>query len=75
MDLPTFRRLLAQYGTDLEAWPDSSGAGAVELMAGSDEARHAYLAAFPGPADHARADRDDPALVERIMGAIARDQD
>lgn len=74
MDLPTFRRLLAQYGTDLEAWPDSSGASALEFMAGSDEARDAYLAAFPGLSDQVRADRGDPALVERIMGAIARDQ-
>jgi hypothetical protein len=73
MDLPTFRRLLAQHGAGLDAWPDNSGAAALELMASSGEARDAYLAAFPGPSDHARADGDDHALVERIMGAIGGD--
>lgn len=74
MDLPTFRRLLAQCGADLEAWPDASAAAAVELMAGSVEARDAYLGVFLDASGHARGDGDDPALVERIMGVIGRDE-
>lgn len=74
MDLPTFRRLLAQCGVDLEAWPDASGGAALEFMAGSVEARDAYLAAFLDAPDHPGADGTDPALVERIMGVIGREQ-
>lgn len=74
MDLATFRRHLAQCGTDLEAWPGDSGAAALELMAGSVEAREAWLAAFPDTSDLARVGRGDEALVERIMGLVARDQ-
>ena len=73
MDLATFRRLLDQCGTDLETWPDDGGAAALELLASSEEAREAYIAVFPGPADRACTDDDEAALVERIMGAITRD--
>lgn len=73
MDLPTFQRLLVQYGADLDAWPEASGAAALEFLAGSEEARDAYLAAFPNAADEARAQGDDHALVERIMGVVGRD--
>ena len=73
MDLATFRGLLAQCGTDLDAWPGSNGAAAREFMAVSAAAREAYLAAFPGPADR-HGDAGDDALVERIMRAVAGDQ-
>jgi hypothetical protein len=45
---------------------------ALELMAGSAEARDVYLAAFPGPGDDAPRDGQDE-LVERIMQAVVRD--
>lgn len=68
-----FQGLLEQCGTDLEAWPDGGGAAALELMAGSAEAREAYLAAFPGPSDRPHAGDADDALIERIMQAVARE--
>jgi hypothetical protein len=78
MDLAAFRHHLAQCGTDLEAWPDDSGAAALELMAGSVEARDAWLAAFSDASadtsENARVDGGDEALVERIMGLVAEDQ-
>jgi hypothetical protein len=72
MDLATFQGLLERCGTDLDAWPGASGAMALELMAGSAEARDVYLAAFPGPGDDAPRDGQDE-LVERIMQAVVRD--
>lgn len=74
MDLATFQRLLEQCGTDLDAWPDGGGAAALEFMAASDEAREAYLAAFPGPADRQVEGGGADPLVERIMRAVAGDQ-
>lgn len=74
MDLPTFRRLLDQCGTDLETWPDLSGAAARELMAGCTEACEAYLSAFPDPNDRACGTGDESALVERIMDVVARER-
>lgn len=74
MDLATFRRQLAQCGTDLEAWPGDSGAAALELMVGCQEAREAWLAAFADTSDGARVDGGDEALVERVMGLVARDE-
>ncbi|HKR89889.1 MAG TPA: hypothetical protein VJS38_17100 [Phenylobacterium sp.] len=73
MDLAAFQGLLEQNGTDLDRWPDASRAAALEILAGSTEAREAYVAAFPGPADQPRAAEGDDALVERIMQAVARD--
>jgi hypothetical protein len=74
MDLPTFRLLLELYGTALERWPDAGGDAALEFMASSAEAREAYLAAFSNATDSEGADDQDPALVERIMDAVARQQ-
>ena len=74
MDLATFQGLLEQCGTNLDAWPNGSGAAALEFLAASDEAREVYLAAFPGPDDLAQAAAADDALVERILRAVAGDQ-
>lgn len=79
MDLSTFQGLLARRGADLDAWPEADRAAALELLAGSDEAREAYLGVFPGPADRLRADVEGPEaegdIVERIMRAVGRDDD
>ena len=74
MDLATFQGLLQQCGTDLDAWPGDSGAAALHLMAVSDAAREAYLAAFPGVGDRPVDEGAADPLVERIMRALAGDQ-